>query len=66
MKVVEKVRYSSAFTFIYSPRTGTPAAAMEQVPEELTKERFNRLLKLVQDIAAEECKKMESQVQEKH
>ena len=64
MKVVEKVRYSSAFTFIYSPRTGTPAAAMEQVPEELTKERFNRLLKLVQDIAAEECKKMEGQVQE--
>ena len=59
MDVVRKVRYSTAFTFIYSKRTGTPAAAMEnQVPEEVVKERFNRLLKEVQEIGAEEAVKM--------
>ena len=50
------VRYDSAFTFIYSKRTGTPAAAMEdQVPEEVVKERFDRLLKEVQKISSEVC-----------
>ena len=45
MDVVEKVRYDSAFTFIYSKRTGTPAARKEnQVPEDVIKERFDRLL----------------------
>ena len=54
MDVVEKVQYDSAFTYIYSKRTGTPAAAMEdQVPEEVVKERFDRLLKRVQEISAE-------------
>ena len=54
LDVVEQVRYDSAFTFIYSKRTGTPAAAMEdQVPEEIVKERFDRLLERVQEIAAE-------------
>ena len=54
LEVVEKVRYDSAFTFIYSKRTGTPAAALEnQVPEEVSKERFDRLLSLVQQISAE-------------
>lgn len=53
LDVVEKVGYSSAFTFIYSKRTGTPAAAMEdQVPEDVVKERFDRLLLLVQKKAA--------------
>ena len=51
MDVVEKVRYDSAFTFIYSKRTGTPAAVMEdQVPEDVVKDRFDRLLKKVQEI----------------
>ena len=46
MDVVEKVQYDSAFTFIYSKRTGTPAAAMEdQVPEEVKAERLDRLMK---------------------
>ncbi len=54
MDVVRRVRYDSAFTFIYSKRTGTPAAAREdQVPEDVVKERFDRLLKEVQTIAAE-------------
>ncbi len=56
LDVVRKVRYDSAFTFIYSKRTGTPAATMEdQVPEEVVKDRFNRLLKEVQTIAGEVC-----------
>ena len=57
MDVVEKVGYDSAFTFIYSKRTGTPAAAMEdQVPEDVIKERFDRLLARVQDIASAKAK----------
>ena len=52
--VVKKVRYDSAFTFIYSKRTGTPAAVMEnQVPEDVVKDRFNRLLETVQTIGRE-------------
>ena len=56
LDVVRKVRYDSAFTFIYSRRTGTPAAVMEnQVEPAVVKERFDRLLKEVQDIAAQTC-----------
>ena len=54
MDVVKRVRYDSAFTFIYSKRTGTPAASIkEQVPEDVVKDRFDRLLKEVQADAAE-------------
>jgi tRNA-2-methylthio-N6-dimethylallyladenosine synthase len=53
MDVVEKVGYDSAFTFIYSKRSGTKAAKMEnQVPEDVVKARFNRLLTLVQEKGA--------------
>ena len=56
LEVVREVRYDSAFTFIYSKRTGTPAATMEnQIPEDVVKDRFNRLLKEVQAISAEQC-----------
>ena len=56
LDVVRKVRYDSAFTFIYSKRTGTPAAVMEnQVPEDVVKDRFDRLLNEVQTIAGEVC-----------
>ena len=65
MDVVEKVRYDSAFTFIYSKRNGTPAAAMEnQVPEDVIKDRFDRLLSRVQSIAADVCARHEGQVME--
>ena len=65
MDVVRKVRYDSAFTFIYSKRTGTPAAAMEnQVPVDIVKDRFDRLLKEVQGISAEVCSVHEGTVQE--
>ena len=51
MDVVKKVEFDSAFTFIYSKRTGTPAAAMDnQVPEDVIKDRFDRLLAEVQSI----------------
>ena len=55
LDVVRRVRFDSAFTFIYSPRTGTPAASMpDQVPPETVKDRFARLLDLVQTIGSEE------------
>lgn len=64
LDVVRKVRYDSAFTFIYSKRTGTPAAVMEdQIPEDVVKDRFNRLLHEVQTISAEQCAIHEGTVQ---
>jgi tRNA-2-methylthio-N6-dimethylallyladenosine synthase len=64
LDVVRQVRYDSAFTFIYSRRTGTPAAAMEnQIPEDVVKDRFDRLLKEVQEIAAQVVKRDEGTVQ---
>jgi tRNA-2-methylthio-N6-dimethylallyladenosine synthase len=55
LEVVEQVRYDSAFTFIYSPRAGTEAAAMaDQVPDDVKHERLERLVEVVQRIAAEE------------
>ena len=54
LAVVEEVRYDSAFTFIYSPRAGTEAAVMaDQVPEEVKHDRLERLVDVVQRIAAE-------------
>ncbi|PXV95487.1 tRNA-2-methylthio-N6-dimethylallyladenosine synthase [Lachnotalea glycerini] len=63
--VVRKVRYDSAFTFIYSKRTGTPAASMEnQVPEEVNKVRFERLLEAVQQVSKEKTQRFLGQVVE--
>ena len=65
MDVVRKVEYDSAFTFIYSKRTGTPAAKREdQVPEEAVKDRFDRLLKEVQEIGAKKALRYEGTIQE--
>ena len=56
MDVVKKARYDSAYTFIYSKRTGTPAAAREdQIPEDVVKDRFDRLLEEIQNISKEQC-----------
>ena len=64
LDVVRQVRYDSAFTFIYSKRTGTPAAAMEdQIPEDVVKDRFDRLLTEVQKIAGEMCSVHQGSVQ---
>ena len=54
LEVVEQVRYDSAFTFIFSPRRGTEAADMaDQVPDEVKHERLERLVDVVQRVAAE-------------
>lgn len=54
LEVVGKVRFDFIYTFLYSKRTGTPAANMEeQVPEAISKERFNRLLELTNGIIYE-------------
>jgi tRNA-2-methylthio-N6-dimethylallyladenosine synthase len=54
LEVVEEVRYDSAYTFVYSPRAGTEAAAMaDPVPHELKIERMERLVELTQRLARE-------------
>ncbi|MCQ2799167.1 MAG: tRNA (N6-isopentenyl adenosine(37)-C2)-methylthiotransferase MiaB [Bacilli bacterium] len=58
LSLAKEVGYSSAFTFIYSPRPGTPAATMEQVPPEVSHERFNRLKALVDDLTAKHSDEM--------
>lgn len=64
LDVVRKVRYYNAFTFLYSKRTGTPAAIMEnQVPEDVAKERFNRLIATVKEGANGVTAGMENTVQ---
>lgn len=56
MDVVREAEFDSAYTFIYSKREGTPAASMtEQIPEEVTKERFDRLLKQVGESSKKRC-----------
>ena len=63
MDIVRKVEYDSAFTFIYSRRTGTPAASMEdQVSEDVIKDRFDRLLKEVQRLGRMRSSRFEGQV----
>lgn len=53
LDLVEKVRYSNAFTFIYSPRKGTPAAKMTQIPYAVKQDRIARLIKLQNKITKE-------------
>jgi tRNA-2-methylthio-N6-dimethylallyladenosine synthase len=54
LEVVEEVGYDGAFTFVYSPRHGTEAAAMsDQVPDDVKRERIERLVEVVQRIAHE-------------
>ncbi len=63
--VIRRVRYDNAFTFIYSKRTGTSAAAMEnQVPEAAVKENFNRVLAAVQQTAREQAARWQGRVME--
>jgi len=54
LELVEEVGFDSAFTFVYSPRAGTEAAAMpDQIPDEIKRERIERLVDVVQRCAAE-------------
>ncbi len=59
--VIRKVQFDNAFTFVYSKRTGTPAAAMEQVPEEAVREGFDKVLACVQETARKQVKRFEGQ-----
>jgi tRNA-2-methylthio-N6-dimethylallyladenosine synthase len=57
LDVVRAARFSSAFTFQYSKRPGTPAATLpDQVPPEVVKDRYERLAALVSDVAWQENK----------
>ncbi|AZA09090.1 tRNA (N6-isopentenyl adenosine(37)-C2)-methylthiotransferase MiaB [Corynebacterium pseudopelargi] len=59
LDVVERARFSSAFTFQYSPRPGTPAAEYEQqIPKEVVQERYERLIALQERISLEENQKL--------
>lgn len=65
LDVVRKSKYDTAFTFIYSKRTGTPAANMpDQIPEDVVKDRFNRLLALVQENGREASSRFTGEVKE--
>ncbi len=60
MDVVRRARFSSAFTFQYSQRPGTPAATMDdQLPKAVVQERYDRLIALVNEVAYEENKRLE-------
>ena len=61
--VIRKAGYNNAFTFIYSKRTGTPAAAMEnQVPADEVQKQFNRVLEAVQETANEQAGTLTGQI----
>lgn len=65
LDVVKKAGYDTAFTFLYSKRTGTPAAAKEnQVTQDVAKDRFNRLLALVQEQGRIRSSRFQGSVQE--
>ena len=63
LDVVRKVEYSSAYTFIYSKRTGTVAASREdQVPEDVVKDRFDKLLEVVGEVSKAQAEKYTGQI----
>jgi tRNA-2-methylthio-N6-dimethylallyladenosine synthase len=65
IEAVEEVGFDSAFTFVYSPRAGTEAAAMlDQISEEIKRERIERLIDVVQRVAAERNKRRVGKVEE--
>jgi tRNA-2-methylthio-N6-dimethylallyladenosine synthase len=65
LEVVGQVGYDSAFTFVYSPRAGTEAAAMaDQVPDEVKRDRIERLVEVVQRIAADRNRQRVGRVEE--
>ncbi len=64
LDVIRRVKFDNAFTFVYSKRTGTPAAKMEQVPKEQVKVWFDRVLRLVQETARERALLCRGQVSE--
>jgi tRNA-2-methylthio-N6-dimethylallyladenosine synthase len=65
MDVIERVRFDAAFTFLYSPRTGTPAAGFDgQVPGETAHRRFDRMVERLNAITMEKNRALVGSVQE--
>jgi tRNA-2-methylthio-N6-dimethylallyladenosine synthase len=65
LEVVREARFSSAFTFQYSIRPGTPAATMpDQVPKAVVQERFNRLIALQEEVSWAENRRLEGRAVE--
>ena len=63
LEMLERVRFDMTYSFIYSPRKDTPAAAMEcQIPDDVKGERFNRLLEVQNAIALEKNKPLEDKI----
>ena len=63
LEMLERVRFDMTYSFIYSPRKDTPAAAMEcQIPDDVKGERFNRLLEVQNAIALEKNKPLEGKI----
>ncbi len=59
LKALERARFDMIYSFIYSPRKGTPAAEMEQIPDVVKSARFDRLLKCQNAISLEKNKPLE-------
>lgn len=65
LDIVRRVCYDSAYTFLYSKRSGTPAAQLkEQIEPQIAKERFQRLLKVIQETSSERLKKLTGTIQQ--
>ena len=65
LDVARKVEYDSAFTFIYSPREGTPAAKFEdQIPDDVCHERFDRLVDVLNGISLKKNQEYKGKVYE--
>ena len=65
IRLVDEVRYDSAFTFIYSPRTGTKAAAMEgRIPDEVSSVRIRKLIDLQESLQQETLRRFIGQEEE--
>ncbi|WP_446899624.1 tRNA (N6-isopentenyl adenosine(37)-C2)-methylthiotransferase MiaB [Clostridium sp. LBM24168] len=65
LSLAKEVQYDSAFTFIFSKRKGTPASKMEdQIPDDIKHERFDRLIKVINESSAKKNKLYEGKVEE--
>lgn len=62
LDMVRRAKFSAAFTYIYSPRAGTPAATMEQIPYSVKSERIQRLIKLQNELTKERSREYEGKV----
>lgn len=62
LAALERARFDMIFSFQYSPRKGTPAAEMEQIPQAIKQERFERMLALQNSISLAQNKKAEGKI----